>query len=626
MRIQPNGTTVHRSVGRAVRAWSFPRLVAPALIVLIALLVAAGGCRRTVPIPWPELEGETQAAGAGIEVRARFLSGRDKITHLFKWYMPDSGVVPVQISLRNNDVIPLTIHCWSDVVRDGSFTGFTLLIDGEAVLPLHPIGVLQRMIGTEKHIAYSRAQSKKIVASTLLPPLGGYFLYRELKVGRFYRPLFDHSFFESLPSGLLVPRTLEPGETARGYLYFALAETANPYDVSMERRGGDGTAAGPITLTRRYELILETYRAPFFADSLPVYDAALPRRDRCAAPHPVGAAEQTEGVGRADDGFVLALREPDKGSEDVLFGFGRVGRLADSFDETFRAIATLSGTHARIADAAVCGSLAACALNFTGKSRLYLLDADSGSLRPGGNVLLPRKTRHLYFSGDLVLAVTDDEFCRAFSLDGLEERRSARLGHAVKDVTLCGDRLVVFDGMRGVCVYGTTGGTLLREIERHTLPKCGDLDIASCDPESGAMAIIYRGSRGSGDTLVVSTIDGDAGLVERARLPLAASVMAHHGHGLDLVLRLDGGLLVRFDLTPVAGAGPRGDAGGTDLLQEAAFLPVTMWAMEMGVDGFTGIGEGGILVRGAIADFTPTSPAARVSRSRVTVLEMPPMD
>ncbi|HUV36675.1 MAG TPA: hypothetical protein VMX58_07035 [Patescibacteria group bacterium] len=622
MWVQSIGTPVRRSNGGTARGHRHARLRAPALIVLTVLLVISFGCRRTGPIPWPGLEGDTQAAGAGIEMRARFLPGRGEIEQLFKWYMPDSGIVPVQVSLRNNDVVPLTVNCWSDIVRDESFKGFTLLIDGEEVLPLHPIGVLQRMIGTEKHIAYSRSQSKKIVAGTFLPPLGGYFLYRELKVGRFYRPLFEHSFHESLPSGLLVPRTLEPGETARGYLYFALRDDANPYLGT----GVDSSAAEPITLHRRYELLLESYRALSFTDSLPVYDAVFPRCDVSGAQCGAGVTAREEGGGRPGDAFVLALHERNAGTDDVLFGFGRVDRLAGPFDESFRVIAPLSGTHARIAGAAVRGSLVACALNFTGKSRLYLFDAADGSPRPGRNVLLPRRTRNLYLSGDLVLVVTDDEFCRAFSLEGLEERRIARLGHAVKAVTLCGDRLVVFDGMRGVCVYGTAGGTLLQEIERYPLPKCGDLDIATCDPESGAMAVLHHGSRGAGDTLVVTGIDADAGLIERARLPLPASIVAYHGRGLDLVLQLDGGLIVRLDLAAVAGDDSNGGAGGIDLLREAAFVPVTMLVMTMEGSGLVGIGEGGVLVRGALSDFAPMSPAARVSRSRVTVLEKPPVE
>lgn len=640
MRMQSNITPERRTLGPSAPRSRYARLRTPAMIVSIVLLVAAGACRRKGPIPWPELGGTTQAAGAGIEARARFLPSGEEIERLFKWHMPDSGVVPVQVSLRNNDVVPLTIYCWGDIVRGESFTGFRLLVDGEETIPLHPIAVLQRMRGTDKHIPYSRSQSKKIMAGTLLPPLGGYFLYREFKVGRYYRPLFKHSFYESLPSGLLLPRTLEPGETARGYLYFALADDVNPYtpaadssgdaaaaasDASPEHGGSaaESAAPAPITLRSGYELILQSYRSHSLTDSLPVYDAFFPRRDIPAEMRRGGSIAPEESGMSADEDFVLALHEPRDGNEGVLFGFGRVDELADSFDESFHVVTPLSGTHARIADAAMRGSRVVYALNFTGKSRIHLFDAEDASTRAGRSVLLPHKTRRLFLSGDVVLVVTDDEFCRALSVADLEEKRYVRLGHAVKGVTLCGDRLVVFDGMRGVCVYDAAGEMLLREIERYALPKCGDLDIAACDPESGAMTILYRGSRGVGDTLAVCSIEGDAGLHERARLPLPAPVTAFHGRGLDLVLQLDGGLLLRFDLRAVNRDNAGGDVSGIDLLREAAYVPMKMRAMMLDNARLIGIAEGGVLVRGALAELAPHPADAWVSRCTVKVLEIP---
>jgi hypothetical protein len=626
--------------------------------VLVALLAAAGACRRKGPLPWPDLEGASQAAGAGIEARARFLPSSGEIERLFKWHMPDSGIVPVQVSLRNNDVVPLTIHCWSDIVGDESFAGFVLRVDGEEALTLHPLAVLQRMKGTDKHIPYSRSQSKKIMAGAILPPLGGYFIYREFEVGRYYRPLFKHSFHQSLPSGLLLPRTLEPGETARGYLYVSLADDVNPYlpaagggdagaagahdaspghataaggdevsrvDATAERAAAapESAAPAPITLRGGFELVVRSYRAQSFADSLPVYDAFFPRRDIPAAPRRAGSVAREGSVADTDGGLVLALHERGDGAGDVLFGFGPVDRLADSFDGSFRVITRLSGTHARLADAVMTGSRVVCALNFTGKSRLYRFDVEDSSLRSGENVLLPHKVMRLFLSDGMVLVVTDDEFCRALSVADLEERSCVRLGNAVKGVTLCGDRLVVFDGMRGVCVYGAAGETLLREIERHTLPKCGDLDVATCDPDGGTMTVLYRGSRGAGDTLVVYSLRAGAGLRERARLPLPARVTASHGRGSDLVLQLEGGLLLRLDLAAVSRGDEGDDTSGAGLLREAVYVPVNIVAMMLDDARLVGIGEGGVLVRGALAELAPRPSDALVSRCAVKVLEMP---
>lgn len=685
MRNQSTLTGGCRTTGPPAPRRRFARLRAAAPIVLIALLLAGGSCRRRGEIPWPELGDTGQAAGAGIELHARFLPSGTEIERLFKWHMPDSGVVPVQVSLRNSDVVPLTVHCWGDIMAEGSFTGFSLLArDREAPL-LDPLAVLQRRAGTAEHISYDRSQKKKIISGALLPPLGGYFIYREFKVGRYYRPLLKHSFFESLPSGLIVPRTLEPGETARGYIYFALEDDLNPYvpaaaagaardsvvAVPASGRGAtgaadepaaDGTDSGeraaddedlpapPIELRERYELVLASHRPPVFAESLPVYDAFFPSRNPptvrrgAGSPAPGISGVDAEGV------FALALHVQRSGMGDVLFGFGRVGELADSFDDSFHVISSLSGTHARIADAAMRGSRIVCALDFRGKSRIYLFDtAARRPRRTVRNVLLPRRTRHLFLSDDVVLVVTDDEFCRALSLTDLTQRRSIRLGHAVKGVTLCGDRLVAFDGMRGICVYGTTGETLLDEIGRYELPKCGDIDIAVCDPARGALAVLHRGSDDAGDTLVVHTLGEKTGLRERGRLPLPAPVHAFHGRGSDCMLHLDGGLLLRLDLAAVIGAGvddeqgdagervtggapgdragdeqsddSDGGAGDIELVRAAGYIPVILEAVTRTDTGLIGIGKGGVLVRGALRDFLPRPSDARISRSVVTVLE-----
>ena len=227
-------------------------------------------------------------------------------------------------------------------------------------------------------------------------------------------------------------------------------------------------------------------------------------------------------------------------------------------------------------------------------------------------------------SGDLVIVLTDDDFCRALSLEDLGERRSVRVGHAVKDVAMWGERLVVFDGRRGVCVYTTSGDMPLRETARYGLPKCGDLEIATCEQRSGLLTILYRGSRDAGDTLSVCSIRDESGLQERLRFPLPARVTAYYGRGLDLLLQLDGGLLLRLDLGALTGAGGSDSEGAADIAMEAAFLPVDLQAVTLEGTELIGIGERGVLVRGSLADFKPDRAGARVSRCGVTVLEIPP--
>jgi hypothetical protein len=621
----------HRSNGAGMQYRRLSRLRAPVLIVLFALLVMGGACRRTMPIPYPEPRGETQVAGGGIEVHARFLPGRAEIEQLFKWHMPDSGVVPVQVTLRNNDVVPFTVYCRSGVGGDESFRGFSLLVDGEEVEPLHPIGVLQRMVGTEEHVSYRDSKSEKIVSGTLLPPLGGYFLYREFKIGRYYRPLFKHSFHRSLPSGLLLPLTLEPGETARGYLYFLLPGDESPYSgsgdtVDYRTADGDVAAERPPVLHKDYELRLRAHQSRSFNDSIPVFDAVFPRRSD--SPQSCeGVAVNAKSTDRLlDEKFVLTLHGRYEGNDDILFGCGRIDQLIDSFNGEFREIETLSGERARVADAVVCGSLVACALDFTGKSRCYLLEVEGCTVRRRERVLLPRRTRYLSFAGDGLLVVTADDFCRFISLPDMEERRRVRFGHAVKGVARCGDRLAVWDGRRGLCMYGTAGETLLKELGRYHLPKSGDLDFVGCDAVNATATILLRGSGGAGDTLAVYALGGEAGFSERARLVLPAPAAVTCMRGTDCVIQLDGGLLIRLDLGEAVAAQVVENGNAHGLVRETAFLPITLLALNRIGTELIGIGEHGIIVRGSIADLAPDPSLARESRCAVTVLERPPAD
>ena len=221
----------------------------------------------------------------------------------------------------------------------------------------------------------------------------------------------------------------------------------------------------------------------------------------------------------------------------------------------------------------------------------------------------------------MLIAVTEDDFCRTISLDDLSEEWSFRLGHAVKDAALLGDRLVVLDGMRGACVYEITGENRLEEVDRRALPECDDLVIASCDDDRGAMMMLIGGSRGAGDTLAVWLIDKEEGITERATLPLPARVEAYRGRGAELALQLEGGLLLRFDLGPVLDAARQPTSEG--LVGDAAFLPVDIYAMTLEGVELIGVGRGGVVVRGTPGAFAPNPARARRSRCGVTVLEIP---
>jgi hypothetical protein len=306
----------------------------------------------------------------------------------------------------------------------------------------------------------------------------------------------------------------------------------------------------------------------------------------------------------------------------LRFGFESVAQLFERSDESFHEIAILSSESARIADAVACGSVAACALDFTGKSKCYLVDIESGRIE---HVALPRKTRHISFTDDGLLIVTADEFCRFYSLPDMEEKKRVRLGRAVKDVMLCNGRLVVWDGMRGLCLYGMAGETLLEEIERYPVPKCGDIEFIGCDPANSAVTVLHEGSGDTGDTLAVYSLTRDMELRERVRLAMPAPVNVVHMRGTDLVAQLEGGLLIRLDIG-VAASSEGVDGSVEGLVYETAFLPVALQALTRTGAELLGIGENGVVIRGSMFEFAPDPETARESWCTLTVLPRPTAD
>ena len=119
-----------------MKSW---KIVYFALALIISFFAVS--CKKIVP-SLIDLPDTRLSRGAGIDINARFLSDTEELKYHFKSFLPDSGIVPVLVGIRNNDIVSFRIHSMNSLDLRDEFNGFSLLINGEEVFPLHPAGVV----------------------------------------------------------------------------------------------------------------------------------------------------------------------------------------------------------------------------------------------------------------------------------------------------------------------------------------------------------------------------------------------------------------------------------------------------------------------------------------------------
>ena len=96
-----------------------------AAIVPFALALAlfsVYSCRHAVNYDVLDAEAASAVSEQGFEVSARFLSAPGEIMDIFHAFLPDSNVVPVKVSVRNNFVVAtkLMIFIFQSIVAMGT--------------------------------------------------------------------------------------------------------------------------------------------------------------------------------------------------------------------------------------------------------------------------------------------------------------------------------------------------------------------------------------------------------------------------------------------------------------------------------------------------------------------------
>ncbi len=534
--------------------------IAAGCLVALALLFACSSCKRAVvPLVFPQ-----ESEAADLSATAHFVNDTDDVPGFFRVALVDSGVVPVYVAVRNTGSRPLVIHSPNGMGLDSGFNGFVLTAGGNRYLPIHPREVVARLLGASKARRYKPMGVYELVVGKFLPPLGGYYLYNEVGIGRFYRPLFSRSFYPALPSGMFNSVVLGPGETKIGYLYFH-AE----HGMVADSVAGIDFRKRPVRVAIPFpgmtcELSIQACSPIAAAGAVPGYDFKFA------------------------GGRLFALRE----------GSGAAGGLAvasvpsdpNNPFGSFSSIGSVSSGSGRIADASVRGDTAAVCLNFKSKAKLCL-----GFVGPS-----PRPLAQMYFSNGTsrvvlgesgVFVLSDDGVCSLFSRAKLERLSHARLGPDVDDVVLVGDTLFAFERKKGLVLFGVSRDNAFVRVGRLPLGEGRRQVVGFLDDK---LVVLNKAKESAGDTIAFFMKDG---MSEIRRMALPGHVAQAAVGPSALLIQLEEGTLVKLVPAPLVSM----------KIAEAGFLPFVARGLTLVGSGFAAVAADGAYAAGPVGDYAPGS-------------------
>ncbi len=521
-----------------------PRL--PTIYILsIAVAFAFCSCKKDFHSSL-DLADIEPSAGEGIDISAAFLADPQEIEDLFGSFLPDSGIVPLLVGIRNNDTVPLTIHSMNSLDLRDEFKGFALQIGGKEILPIHPVQVIEISRGMSRPANYRKIGGKDIAAGVVVAPLGIFYAWKGYKEYREFRPLVRASIMPAGHGGTFGPLTLAPGEEVNGYLYFPLLPEEVPYET--EEIEADGTDRDKKRDLRRFNgsvvsgavlqaSVSESGAEPLSgcdlilpADSLGISEAVFCRNDREPAGDPAGAAPR-----RAI--FAIIDRSGDKALHFIPAG-------TDSYPETpaIFEIRKLLGSSGEIADAEQLGDHYACAVNFKRRSKVFIL---RGAVRSGGSEIIAvrdydRKVKRVFLSGSGFSVITDNGVCYLESFSG-EGRVYRKLSKGLDDAYILRDGGLISLSGDNVRIYGS--GEEPFRVERTISVPEGSRDI--CGLSGGDIVAVSRGGGGRGDTLISYE---SASFAEKGRIPFMGKVIMAEMAGERILVQLGEGTVLAIEL------------------------------------------------------------------------------
>jgi hypothetical protein len=557
-----------------------PRFRAETVVGLcLAVALGTSACvpeilkRRPVSRRTEEAVPQAVFAGTGLKVSARLLETRSEIEKRFKKCLPDSGVVPVQVRLRNESDRTMRIHAANGLPLSDPFNGMTLTIGDECFMPLSPVDVLIALIGERKTMRYRRPGLFGMATGMVaVQPFAIFLAHGELSVGKYYRAIVGNSLYPVKKSGVLEPFTLEPGGEVEGFLYFLIPEGDNPYLDRGSRGKGEGAVSWEL-FVRPAEA---AYRMP---DSLGMYDAREARVEM----------EADGAVGKIGAGTPIFALRPETGGHGGELLIGRLEDAMESRDEPFVDIAGFVSQSARVADATMLGEYAACAVNFKSRSRVHLVRiGDAPAL--AGTADFGRNIEGIHLSRRGLFAMTTDGVCRFVSLESLERIESERFGQGIDGLYFDGARLAVMKE-KEISIYGTAGQDLLRLVDRMSVPEAKRRAVG----RSGNGLFLVHGAKGAGGDTLVAVDPSGFSEMSRVAFPGCVTYAAIHD---GILLQLEEGTLLDLCFSP---------ADSSFRIERGGYLPFQAAAVSRLDGAFIAFGREGQIVQG---DFTPREIAA----------------
>ncbi len=515
-----------------------------ALCALAAIMTPS--CRLPQRGSSADIGLESAPTGTDLAAAARFAIPGDDVPESFLKTLPDSGIVPVRVSIRNEGAVPLFIHSANGMNLSRGFEGFALVDGGTIRLPLAPKEVAEILLGSSKTGRYRMRGATSFVAGTLLAPVGAFFMYTEVDIGRHYRPIFNKSFYPALESGMMKPVRIAPGEERSGYLYFAIPPGERPDSC---------------------ELLVRACLAQPAPRSLPGSSFIFSRGDPA--------------------GYLFKLGEAADGSAHGLYA-ARVAALGAESDPAWTFVAPVASKSASLADASIAGTLAACGVNFMAKGRVYLarLGEKTALLEERS---FTRKIGRVFVASGGAFVVTEDRFCHYFDAASGTWALGVKLGIEIDDIALVNERLLAFSKAKGISFFDASGAAPLARRGEKPLRAAKRTAIGLL---GGDLVLLTRGSSVRCDTLALLDT-GAMGEIGRGSLP--GKVRAASSDGSNLVVQFEDGTIARI----VRGSGE------LFAVAEAGYLPFEARALRAVPEGFMAIGEGGAFAAGSVGSFGP---------------------
>ena len=529
----------------------FPRSAAVlALCAAAAFMISS--CRFLQRGSPADIGLQSASTGTDLAVAARFAIAGDDMPEFLLKALPDSGIVPVRVSIRNEGSAPLVIHSANGMKLAAGFEGLALVDSGRTHLPVAPRRVAERVLGEKKTGRYRMRGAGGFVAGTLFAPIGAFYIYGEVDVGRYYRPIFGKSFHPAFESGMMKPVRIGPGEERSGYLYFDIPGGAKPDSCELLVR-----ACLPRTPRR----------------SLTGSSFMFSRDEQAAADSP--------------GGFLFMIGEVAGGGGHGLY-LARAGALDEKSEPPWIFVTRIASKSAVIADASGTGSLAACGVNFMGKSKVFLVRCGEKPAlveeKPFG-----RKIRSVFAVGGGALVVTEDAFCHYFDEGSGKWARGVKLDNDIDGTAVLNDRLLAFSKSKGISFFDASGASPVARRGNASLRRAKRTAIGLLD---GDLVLLSKGSSVRCDTLAL--LDAGA-MAEIGRGSLPGKVRAASSDGSNLIMQFEDGTIVRI----VRGSGEIFALAG------AGYLPFEARTLRATPDGFIAVGDAGAFAAGSIGSFSP---------------------